>query len=338
MSEESWTEESREALMKSQKIPIDKELWSVLERTLNHASVEQRRSRRWGIFFKTVTLGYVIGLTLLFTSKTDFSTQNLAPFAHTAVIPIEGVIAAGEAANAYDLQRNLEDAFEAPGSRGILLEINSPGGSPVQAEYVYQALLDLKASYPNKPVHAVIGDIGASGAYYIAAAADTIHASPASIVGSIGVVSSGFGFSDLMEKMGVERRMIIAGKNKAMLDPFSPESLADRAHMQTLIDATHRQFIERVNEGRGDRLNQGDDDLFDGRVWNGEQALEFGLVDSLAGPLEVAREWIGAEKRIYYTTEEPLVNQISRELGFGVGTAFSWIGRQGIWNSSSLSH
>jgi len=338
VSTDPWSEtENVKTTNPAQREESDR-LWAVMERTLNQATAEQRRSRRWGIFFKTLTIGYVIGLTVMIWNQSELQVDALATAEHTAVVPIDGVIAAEESANAFDLQQNLQAAFEAPGSRGVMLEINSPGGSPVQAEYVYRTILDLKAAYPNKPVHAVIGDIGASGAYYIAAAADTIHAAPASIVGSIGVISASFGFSELMQKLGVERRLIIAGENKAMLDPFQPESLRDREHLQQLLDATHAQFIARVREGRGSRLNPGQEDLFDGRVWSGEQALRYGLIDSLADPLEVAREWIGAKERVYYTNDEPLLNQISREFGFGMGTALSWMVRQGAWNPISLSH
>ena len=313
-------------------------LWSVMERTLAQSTIEQRRARRWGIFFKSITLGYVIGISLFVVNQSNLSVDAIGSQSHTAVVPIDGVIASGQTANAFEIQQSLEAAFEASGSKGVMLEINSPGGSPVQSEYVYRAILDLKAQHPDKPVHAVIGDIGASGAYYIAAAADTIHAAPASIVGSIGVVSSGFGFNDLLEKLGVDRRIVTAGESKAMLDPFLPESETDKKHLQGLLDATHQQFIARVQEGRGERLTPGDQDLFDGRVWSGEQALILGLVDSLAGPLEVAREWIGAEDRVYYVQDEPLINQFSREFGFGVGAALQWIGRQGISNPWSLNH
>lgn len=338
MSTDPWSETNNgKPTEPARREDVDR-LWGVMERTLSQATAEQRRSRRWGIFFKTLTIGYVIGLTVMLWNQSALHVEGMAVGEHTAVVPIDGVIAAGEIANAFDLQQNLEAAFEAPGSRGVMLEINSPGGSPVQAEYVYRAILDLKAAHPNKPVHAVIGDIGASGAYYIAAAADTIHAAPASIVGSIGVISAGFGFSELMKKLGVERRLIIAGENKAMLDPFQPESPEQRAHLQKLLDATHNQFIARVREGRGSRLNPEGEDLFDGRVWSGEQALQYGLIDSLADPLEVAREWIGAKERIYYTSEEPLLNQISREFGFGMGTAISWLVRQGTFSPMSLNH
>ena len=337
MAENPWTEGSEPVKDPHQSQETDR-LWSVLERTLAQSTIEQRRARRWGIFFKTITLGCVMGLSVFLINQSELPIDAMGSHSHTAVVPIDGVIAPGETANAYDIQQNLEAAFEAPGSKGVMLEINSPGGSPVQSEYVYRAILDLKAQHPGKAVHAVIGDIGASGAYYIAAAADTIHAAPASIVGSIGVVASGFGFNKLMEKLGVDRRVIAAGENKAMLDPFSPESEADKKHLQGLLDATHQQFIARVREGRGDRLTPGGEDIFDGRVWSGEQALILGLVDSLAGPVEVAREWIGAEDRVYYVQDEPLLNRFSREFGFGVGTALTWLGRQGILNPWSLSH
>ena len=313
MADNSWTEGDN-PMQDPQKREETDRLWSVLEKTLAQSTIEQRRARRWGIFFKTITFGYIIGLSLFLINQANLPVDGMRSGSHTAVVPIDGVIAPSELANAFDIQQNLTAAFEAPGSKGVMLEINSPGGSPVQSEYVYRAILDLKAQYPGKPVHAVIGDIGASGAYYIAAAADTIHAAPASIVGSIGVVSSGFGFSGLLEKLGVDRRVITAGENKAMLDPFLPESLEDTQHLQGLLDATHQQFIARVREGRGERLTPGDEDVFDGRVWSGEQALVLGLVDSLAGPLEVAREWIGAEERIYYTQDEPLLNQFSQGL------------------------
>lgn len=336
MAENLWAEDK--SVQDPQRKGDTDRLWLVLEKTLEQSTVEQRRARRWGIFFKSITVAYIIGLSLFVLNESELPMDALGSSAHTAVVPVDGVIASSEAANAFDIQQNLEAAFEAPGSKGVMLEINSPGGSPVQSEYVFRAILDLKAQYPGKPVHAVIGDIGASGAYYIAAAADTIHAAPASIVGSIGVVSSGFGFHGLMEKLGIDRRVITAGDNKAMLDPFLPESEDDRVHLQGLLDVTHRQFVARVREGRGERLISDDENIFDGRVWSGEQALGLGLVDSLAGPLEVAREWIGAEERVYYTKDEPLLNQVSREFGFGVGHSLTWLWPQGILNPWSLSH
>jgi protease-4 len=337
MADNPWTDADNPR-QNSQKRDETDRLWSILEETLSQSTIEQRRARRWRIFFKTITFGYIVGLSLFLINQVNLPVDGMHLRSHTAVVPIDGVIAPSEVANAVDIQQNLTAAFEAPGSEGVMLEINSPGGSPVQSEYVYRAILNLKALYPGKPVHAVISDVGASGAYYIAAAADTIHAAPASIVGSIGVISSGFGFSGLLEKLGVDRRVITAGENKAMLDPFLPESSEDTTHLQGILDSTHQQFIARVREGRGERLTPGDEDIFDGRVWSGEQALVLGLVDSLAGPLEVAREWIGAEDRIYYTQDEPLLNQFSREFGFGVGTALVWFGRQGILNPWSLSH
>jgi protease-4 len=337
MADNPWTEGDEPMQDPRQKKEEDR-LWSVLEKTLAQSTIEQRRARRWGIFFKTITLSYIIAVSVLLFNRAELPVDGHGSGSHTAVVPIDGVIAPAETANAFDIQQNLEAAFKAPGSKGVMLEINSPGGSPVQSEYVFRAILDLKAQYPDKPVHAVIGDIGASGAYYIAAAADTIHAAPASIVGSIGVVSSGFGFHELLEKLGVDRRVRTAGDNKAMLDPFMPESEADTKHLQSLLDATHEQFIARVREGRGERLTPGEEDVFDGRVWSGEQALVLGLVDSLAGPLEVAREWIGAEERVYYVQDEPLLNQFSREFGFGFGTALTWLTRQGILNPWSLNN
>ena len=325
MSNDPWTE-SQASIPAPMPPPPNAEterLWTTLERVLTESTREQRRARRWGIFFKTLTLGYIIGLSV-WVFRNESVTPDFIGTPHTAVVPIDGLIAADEVTNAHDVILNLEEAFSAPNARGVMLEINSPGGSPVQSEYVYRALMRLKADYPGKPVHAVIGDIGASGAYYIAAAADSIHAAPASIVGSIGVVSSGFGFAGLMDKLGVDRRVITAGDSKAMLDPFSPESMEDRAHLQTILNQTHQQFIARVKEGRGDRLRS--EDVFDGRIWNGETALGLGLIDSLAGPDEVARDLIGAAERVYYVADEPLWQQVTRQIGVGISVGLSqWL-------------
>lgn len=326
MSKDPWTESHASTPTPSSDGETER-LWSTLERVLTESTREQCRARRWGIFFKTLTLGYLIGVSFVIF-RTDAVTPDLIGTPHTAVVPIEGLIAADEVTNAHDVIVNLEEAFSAPNARGVMLEINSPGGSPVQSEYVYRALIRLKGEYPGKPVHAVIGDIGASGAYYIAAAADSIHAAPASIVGSIGVVSSGFGFAGLMDKLGVDRRVITAGESKAMLDPFLPESAEDRAHLQTILNQTHQQFIARVKEGRGDRLRS--ENVFDGRIWNGETALDLGLIDSLAGPDEVARDLIGAAERIYYVADEPLWQQVTRQIGVGVSVGLrQWLGTVG---------
>lgn len=314
----------------------DKRIWIVIQQALTQASIEQRRSRRWGIFFKTLTIIYVITITILIFDYSEIQSDGLGTGLHTAVVPIDGIIFAGKDSGAHEIQRNLKSAFLAKDSKGVILEINSPGGSPVQAEYIYRTVIALKAKYPDKSVHAVIGDIGASGAYYIAAAADTIHAAPASVVGSIGVLSGGFGFTGLIEKLGIERRLIIAGDSKAMLDPFLPENEADREHLQALLNQTHQQFIQRVLDGRGDRLSQSTD-IFDGRIFSGETALELGLIDSLATPSEVAREWIGAEDRIYYQAREPILEKFSREFGFGMATGLGWIVRQGFISPISLS-
>ena len=245
-------------------------------------------------------------------------------------------MAPGETANAFEIQQNLEAAFEAPGSKGVMLEINRlaaacPIGVCVSSNFGSQSTISGQTSACRDWRY------WCQRCLLHCSCSRYDHAAPASIVGSIGVVSSGFGFNDLLEKLGIDRRIVTAGENKAMLDPFLPESETDKRHLQGLLNATHQQFIARVQEGRGERLT-GDQDVFDGRVWSGEQALILGLVDSLAGPLEVAREWIGAEDRVYYVQDEPLLNQFSREFGFGVGAALMWIGRQGISNPWSLSH
>lgn len=315
----------------------DATLWEVMERTLLSATLEQRRSRRWGIFFKCLTAAYVIGLTLALWAPGAMDMEPVVDGRHTAVVPVEGVIASGEPASADALIQSLTRAFTEPTAVAVMLEINSPGGSPVQAEYVYEAIVDLKRQYPNKAVHAVIGDIGASGAYYIAAAADYIHASPASIVGSIGVVAGGFGFVELLEKIGVERRVMTAGENKAMLDPFSEESPEQRAQLQAILDATHARFIATVEAGRRGRLRGDPAELFDGRIFHGEAALQRGLIDSLASPDTVARDIIGAPLRIPYQDQAPWFERLSRAFGVGVGASLSAHFGYGIGNPNPLS-
>ncbi|KZZ33060.1 S49 family peptidase, partial [Oleiphilus sp. HI0086] len=219
---------------------------------------------------------------------------------YTALVNLEGVIASGEEANADFLVTGLRAAFEAEGTQAVVLRINSPGGSPVQSGYVYDEIKRLRGLYPETPLYAVISDIGASGAYYIAAAADKIYADKASLVGSIGVVASGFGFVDTMKKLGVERRLYTAGAHKGFLDPFSDEKGDEVEFWESVLNTTHQQFIAKVKEGRGERLKV-DEEIFSGLIWSGEQALEKGLVDGLGSAGYVAREVVGAEEIIDFT-------------------------------------
>ncbi|MDX1553007.1 MAG: S49 family peptidase, partial [Marinobacter sp.] len=197
--------------------------WKLIEKLVMSLQSEQRRSRRWGIFFKLLTFGYLIALLLMIQFPFGGALESAAKGEHTALVEVEGTIAADELASADNIVGALRNAFEAENSVAVILRINSPGGSPVQSGYIYDEIVRLRDEYPDKKVYAVISDIGASGAYYIAAAADEIYADKASLVGSIGVVAGGFGFTEVMEKIGVDRRLYTAGENKAFLDPFSPE-------------------------------------------------------------------------------------------------------------------
>ena len=282
---------------------------------------EQRRARRWGIFFKTLTFAY-IGAIIYMYGDASLATNSLNE-KHTAVVELNGVIADNEEANADSIITALRDAFENENSTGVILRINSPGGSPVQSGYIYDEMLRLRKAHPDTPLYAVITDICASGGYYIASAADKIYADKASIVGSIGVRMDNFGFVDAMNKLGIERRLLTAGKNKALLDPFLPENETAKAHMQTMLTEIHQQFINAVKEGRGDRLDSSVDGLFSGLVWTGEAAVNIGLVDELANSSYVAREVIGEETIINYTVKEDILERFAERLGSTVAQVIS---------------
>jgi protease-4 len=277
---------------------------------------EQRAARRWGIFFKLLMFVYLALILYLYTPSVDMDVAEGTK--HTALIDLDGVIASDEDANADSIIEGLRDAFEDENSAGVILRINSPGGSPVQAGYINDEIERLRKEYPDKPLYAVISDICASGGYYIAAAADHVYADKASIVGSIGVRMDGFGFVDAMQKLGVERRLLTAGENKGFLDPFEPVKASDVKHVQELLDDIHQQFIQVVREGRGDKL-QDNSDLFTGYVWTGEQAVALGLVDELGSSDYVAREVIGAETVVDYTPAEDWLQKFSKRFGTAMG-------------------
>ena len=295
--------------------------WHLIEKMLNGLFIEQRRARRWGIFFKLLTFAYLFAILGLFFANSSL-TDEAIPDEHTAIIEVKGAISAAEPANADTIIWALRDAFKAEQARAVILRINSPGGSPVQSGYIYDEIKRLKANYPEKPVYAVITDIGASGAYYIAAAADEIYADKASLVGSIGVVAGGFGFVDLMEKVGVERRLYTSGEHKAFLDPFSPKDDAEAEFWQSVLATTHRQFIDQVKQGRGDRLKD-DPELFSGLVWTGEQAVELGLIDGLGSSSYVARDIVKVERLVDYTPKPEPWKQVVDELGISFAKALS---------------
>lgn len=276
---------------------------------------EQRRARRWGIAFKLFAAVVISVLLVVFLSdSTDIAAGGLDGGKHAALIDIHGIIAAAEPAGADYVTASLRAAYEDGDTAGIILRINSPGGSPVQAGYVNDEINRLKSEHPDIPVYAVIGDLCASGGYYIAVAADEIYADKASLVGSIGVVMAGFGFVDTLNKLGVERRVYHAGDNKAFLDPFAPQRDEEVAHLDTLLDGVYRQFVEIVRQGRGARLAD-DARIFSGLLWTGEQSVDLGLVDGLGNADYVAREVIGTDDIVDFTYRGTLLEQFSKELG-----------------------
>lgn len=285
----------------AQKEKADDVAWEreIISRVAFAAISEKRRARRWGIFFKAIAVAYV-GFFLFMIFPTDETNLTDVGKRHTALIEINGVIASDMEASADAVVSGLRAAFKDKSTAGIILRINSPGGSPVQAGYINDEIKRLKAQHTDIPVYAVIADICASGGYYIAAAADQIYADKASLVGSIGVLMDGFGFVDTMEKLGIERRLLTAGEQKGFLDPFSPLKEKDVEHIRTILKTTHNQFINVVKDGRGDKLVD-DGKLFSGLVWTGEQGLDLGLVDALGSSSYVAREVIGEEKIVNFT-------------------------------------
>jgi len=295
--------------------------WKLIEKLVMSLQSEQRKSRRWGIFFKFLTFAYLFALFMVIQFPGAGSLDS-ASGKHSAVIDVSGTIAADELASADNIVGGLRRAFEDENAVAVIMRINSPGGSPVQSGYVYDEMMRLKEKYPEKKLYAVISDVGASGAYYMAAAADEIYADKASLVGSIGVVAGGFGFTGAMEKLGIDRRLYTAGDNKAFLDPFSPENESEVDFWQDVLETTHKQFIESVREGRGDRLVE-DDRLFSGLVWSGEQALELGLIDGLGSTSHVARQVVGQEELVDYSHRKSPLQDIVDQFGVSIGSGIA---------------
>lgn len=309
--------------------PNSNKEWKLIEKVVTGLQDEHRRSRRWGVFFKLATLAYVIFIAvMLIAPMGDVVNGEQGPYA--AIIEVDGVIAAAQDASADNIIMALRDAFDDDQVLGVVLRINSPGGSPVQAGYVYDEIERLKL-IRDIPVYAVIVDLGASGAYYIAAAADEIYADKASLVGSIGVVGSGFGFTEAMKKVGVERRLYTSGEHKGFLDPFSPENPEEKEFWQSVLKVTHNQFIEQVRKGRGDRLNE-TPDMFSGLVWSGEQALEMGLIDGLSSTSALVRDKFDTEETVSFTRQpdpwESLVQKLGMSIGAGLATVVTSSGLQ----------
>ncbi len=293
----------------------------LIEKLSLESLYEQRRRRRWGNFFKLLAAIYLFALLGFWIWSSEFSTDSTPTGDHTATVKIHGLIASDSDANAATLIEGLQKAFKDSQTKGVILDINSPGGSPVQADLIYREIRRLRQAHPKIPLYAVIADVGASGAYYIAASADKIYLNPASIIGSIGVLMNGFGFTAAMEKLGVERRLLTAGEHKGGLDPFSPLQEGDVTHIKGVLGEIHQTFIAAVKEGRGERLKESPD-LFSGRYWSGQKGIELGLADEIGDIHRVAREVIGAESLVDFTPKADLLTRFAERMGASAAAAF----------------
>ncbi len=292
---------------------------------LERLAADYMRDRKWRRIFR-FTLLFLIAIYLWnvisIASKQNGMTSTALP--HTAFVELTGVIGVQGGINADRTNKSIRKAFEASNSTGVILRINSPGGSPVQSDEINAEITRMKGLYPNKPVHVVVSDVCASGGYYIAAAADKIFANPSSIVGSIGVRMDSFGFVDAMDKLGVERRSLTAGENKSILDPFLPIQPQQQEHARKMLDVVHQEFIDVVKAGRGAKLAD-NSDLFTGLFWSGRQAKTLGLIDDFGSVGYVARDVLGQERLVDYTHRPDIFEQFSRDLGVSIATTFSRI-------------
>jgi protease-4 len=294
-----------------------------LEKVALAAITEQRIARRWGILFKLLLFIYLFAL--LFIGMGWYVKRDPSPGRHTALVELNGIISSSTPASADNVMAGLQDAFKDKRTQGVILRINSPGGSPVQAGYITDEMKRLRAKHPDIPLYAVVEDICASGGYYVAAAADRIFIDKASIIGSIGVLMDGFGFTGTMEKLGVERRLLAAGDNKGFLDPFSPLVESQKAHAEQMLKEIHQQFIGVVRAGRGTRLKESPD-MFSGLLWVGEKSIEMGLADELGSIEYVAREVIKAEDIVDFTPRENIAERLAKKFGAGMGEGLARLG------------
>jgi protease-4 len=292
----------------------------VLEKVALAAITEQTRARRWSVFFRSLVFLYLCVLLGTFMYPNIKENMGGASRDHAAVIDVVGLIAEDQNANAESIIKSLKNAVKDKNTKGIILHANSPGGSPVQSSYVYDEIRKIKKERPDLPVYTVVSDICASGCYYIASASDKIFVNQASLIGSIGVLMDGFGFVNVMEKLGIERRLLTAGAHKAMLDPFSPPKEEETRYMQGLLDQVHQQFIGAVKAGRGDRLKDMPE-LFSGLVWTGEEGVKLGVADAFGNDDYVAKEIIGVENKVDFTQQEQLLDKIAGKLGASFGQA-----------------
>lgn len=296
--------------------PDNDPVWErkIIEKLALEALAEQKRRRRWGIFFRILGFAYLSFLIVALGDWGGASDTLGDGKKHTALVQLNGVIKATGEASAEKITESLQAAFKDHGTQGVILRINSPGGSPVQSGIINDEIRRLRAKHPNIPLYAVVEDVCASGGYYVAAAADRIFVDKASIVGSIGVLMDGFGFTGTMDKLGVERRLLTAGENKGFLDPFSPQDAQHKQHAQILLDDIHRQFIDVVRKGRGKRLKESPE-LFSGLMWTGAKSIELGLTDELGSVEHVAREVIKAEDIRDYTMRASLTERFAKQFG-----------------------
>lgn len=292
---------------------------NVIEKLAFAALQEQKKTRRWGIFFKILSFLYLFFILFAFLGWFQ-KGGGITTGKHSAVVELRGAIADDTEASAERVNKGLRAAFKDPNTQGVILRINSPGGSPVQAGKINDEIKRLRKENPNTPLYAVVEDICASGGYYVAVAADKIFVDKASLVGSIGVLMNGFGFTGTMEKLGVERRLITAGEHKGFLDPFSPVKPADEAFARKMIGEIHQQFITVVKEGRGARLKE-TPEMFSGLIWSGEQSLRLGLADALGSAESVARDVIKAKDLVDFTPHESLPERLAKKFGAGAAKA-----------------
>jgi len=305
------------------KADMQSEEWSrdVINRLAFAAINEQRRTRRWNIFFKVLLALYLLALLLLYV-PTDWNEISKAGEKHTAVVDLKGVISDSTQASADTVITGLRNAFDDENTAGVILRANSPGGSPVQSAYIYKEIKRLRELHPDTPMYAVVTDVCASGCYYVVSATNDIYVAEASIIGSIGVRMDSFGFVDAMHKLGIERRLYTAGESKGFLDPFTPSKPAEVEHVKLLLTDIHQQFINAVEAGRGDRLVD-KTDLYTGLVWTGEESVPMGLVDEIGSASYVAREVIGAEDIVEFTEKPDFFKRLSDRMGVAIAKGLS---------------
>jgi protease-4 len=291
----------------------------LVTRLASAALKEQRRARLWGIFFKLLGFAYV---SLILVLALDWKGAEVSGKKHTAMVEVNGLIAPGAGASAEKITAALQAAFKDKNTQGVVVRINSPGGSPVQAQAIYDEMRRLRKKHPETPLYAVVEDVCASGGYFVAVGADRIYVGKASIVGSIGVLMNGFGFTGLMDKLGIERRLITAGENKGMLDPFSPLADKDKEHIQTMMSDIHQQFIGVVREGRGKRLKDSPE-IFSGLIWTGARSVDLGLADGFGSLEYVAREVVKAEDIRDFTITEGIAEKLARRFGAALASTLA---------------